>query len=85
MQVLGVGSINCVHFHDRPVRRPGDAPSEPRKNALFHLEMLERGVYMARRGFIATSLPLEERDHETFATAFEDVVDSLRPLLLDSA
>jgi glutamate-1-semialdehyde 2,1-aminomutase len=85
MQVLGLGSINCVHFHDRPVRRPGDAAADPRRNALFHLEMLERGVYMARRGFIATSLPLEERDYETFATAFEDVVDSLRPLLLESA
>jgi glutamate-1-semialdehyde 2,1-aminomutase len=81
MQVSGLGSINCVHFHDRPMRRPADAAGDPRKNALFHLGMLERGIYMARRGLIATSLPLRDEDHESFAEAFEAVVDDLGPLL----
>jgi glutamate-1-semialdehyde aminotransferase len=44
VQVSGLGSINCVHFHDRPMRRPADAAGDPRKNALFHLGMLERGT-----------------------------------------
>jgi hypothetical protein len=38
---------------------------------------------MARRGLIATSLPLRDEDHESFAEAFEAVVDDLGPLLRD--
>jgi glutamate-1-semialdehyde 2,1-aminomutase len=73
VQVTGIGSIMCVHFHDRPIAGPADAElSDPGARALFHLDMLERGFYVARRGFISTSLALEADDHDAFAAAFED-------------
>jgi glutamate-1-semialdehyde 2,1-aminomutase len=82
VQVAGVGSIMCVHFHDRPLRCPADAePADPAARALFHLEMLERGFYLARRGFISLSLPLAPADYDAFAAAFEDLVDGYGPAL----
>jgi glutamate-1-semialdehyde 2,1-aminomutase len=82
VQVAGVGSIMCVHFHDRPLRSPADAePSDPSARALFHLDMLDRGFYLARRGFISPSLALEPRDYDAFAAAFEDYLETYGPVL----
>ena len=77
VQVAGVGSIMCVHLHDRPLAGPADAEaSNPSARALCQLDMLERGFYLARRGFISLSLPLAPADHDAFAAAFEDFLDS---------
>ena len=72
MQVLGEGSIACVHFHKNKVRSPADIAHNPQAQALFHLEMLERGIYLARRGFITLCLPLEEPDYAGFVDAVGD-------------
>ena len=85
MQVAGVGSIMCVHFHDRPLASPADAESHLAARALFHLDMLERGFYLARRGFISPSLALEPADYDAFAAAFEDFLDAYGPLLASEA
>jgi glutamate-1-semialdehyde 2,1-aminomutase len=82
VQVAGVGSIMCVHFHDRPIIRPSDGEaSDPRARALFHLDMLERGFYLARRGFISPSLALEPEDYAAFASAFEGFVETYGSVL----
>lgn len=39
---------------------------------LFHLEMLERGYYFARRGYIALSLPTIESDCDGFVHVADD-------------
>ncbi len=80
-QVKGRGSINCVHFHDRPIRRPQDAPARPELQTLFQLEMIERGIYLARRGFITLCLPVTEVDHDQFVAAVEDFCDVHGPIL----
>ncbi|WP_035487148.1 aspartate aminotransferase family protein [Geminicoccus roseus] len=80
-QVTGEGSINCIHFHDRPVRRPADAPARPELQALFQLEMILRGIYLARRGFITLCLPLTEDDHDRFVAAVEDFCEVHAPIL----
>jgi glutamate-1-semialdehyde 2,1-aminomutase len=83
VQVAGVGSIMCIHFDDRPLRGPADAEgSDPAARALFHLDMLERGLYLARRGFISPSLALEPADYDAFAAAFEDFLDTYGPVLV---
>jgi glutamate-1-semialdehyde 2,1-aminomutase len=74
-QVTGVGTLMCVHFHDRPVKRPADTEAtRPEARALFHLEMLARGFYFARRGYMSLSLALEEVDYDGYARAFEEVL-----------
>jgi glutamate-1-semialdehyde 2,1-aminomutase len=82
VQVTGEGSIMCIHLHDHPVTSPASAKlSDARARALFHLEMLERGYYLARRGFISLALPLSKKDYDGFAKAFDDVVMLLGPYL----
>jgi glutamate-1-semialdehyde 2,1-aminomutase len=82
VQVAGVGSIMCVHFHDRPLHSPADAePVDPSARALFHLDMLGRGFYLARRGFLSPSLALEPGDYDAFAAAFEDFLDTYGAVL----
>ena len=84
MQMLGQGSLNVIHVHGRPVRRPEDITNDPQLQALFHLEMLERGIYLARRGLSALCLPLEDKDVDRFVQAVDDFCQVYRPLLLDA-
>ena len=84
MQMLGQGSLNVIHVHGRPVRRPADITNDPQVQALFHLEMLERGIYLARRGLSALCLPLEDKDVDRFVQAVDDFCQVYRPLLLDA-
>ncbi|HLS68869.1 MAG TPA: aspartate aminotransferase family protein [Kiloniellales bacterium] len=82
VQVTGLGSIMCIHLHDQPITSPDVAKAtDARARALFHLEMLERGLYLARRGFISLSLPLEQEDYDAFAEGFEDVIILMKPHL----
>lgn len=82
VQVTGVGSIMNVHFQEEPVRRPADTAATPASaRALFHLEMLMRGCYLARRGFISLSLVHGEQDLEDFAAGFEEFLHNYRSIL----
>jgi glutamate-1-semialdehyde 2,1-aminomutase len=69
----GVGSILAIHWQTTPIRRPADAAATPlAARALFHLAMMERGYYLARRGFISLSLALGPADFDGFVGAVED-------------
>ena len=85
MQMLGQGSLNVIHMHGRPVRRPPDVVNDPKRQALFHLEMLERGFYLSRRGLSALCLPLTDKDVDGFVEAVDDFCAIYRSLLLDDA
>ena len=82
VQVTGIGSLMTVHFQKEPIERPADTlKTPPALRALFHLEMLTRGFYLARRGAVSLSLPLTEDDLEAFAAAFESFLDEHGSLL----
>jgi len=82
VQVTGLGSILAVHFQRRPIERPEDTADTPQAlRALFHLEMLARGYYFARRGFISLSLVHGESELDGFARAFADFLESHRSLV----
>jgi glutamate-1-semialdehyde 2,1-aminomutase len=71
----GYGSLAGLHFARGPVRRITDLPNAAELRALLHLELLEHGYSYARRGFVALSLPLDERDVDGFADAVEGLLD----------
>ncbi len=79
--VTGRGSMMTVHFCAGPIARPQDAAADPRASALFHLGMLARGQYLARRGMINLSLPQTQADRDGLAAAFEDFLDANAGLL----
>jgi glutamate-1-semialdehyde 2,1-aminomutase len=81
MQVHGVGSIMAVHFRRGPVAKaqdlwPKDAAAAAVRYAelqkLLHLDLIEQGQYMARRGFISLSLPMTDVEFDEFAAAIEE-------------
>jgi glutamate-1-semialdehyde 2,1-aminomutase len=82
MQVTGLGSIMTIHFTGGEIRSVDDlAAADPDAKALFHLEMLARGQYLARRGLISLSLALSEGDLDAFADAVADVLAVHGPLI----
>ena len=70
----GYGSLVGLHFARGPVRRRSDLPRRAELQALLHLHLLEQGYTYARRGFIALSLPLGEREIDGFAAAVESAL-----------
>lgn len=82
MQVLGRGSMLCVHPTRKPIRRPSDhasAPTDARR--LLHLELNLRGFYTAPRGFMSLSLPHTESDHDRLVAAFEGFLEDYAGVL----
>jgi len=82
MQVLGRGSMLCVHPTRKPIRRPSDhasAPADARR--LLHLELNLRGFYTAPRGFMSLSLPHTESDHDRLVAAFEGFLEDYAGVL----
>ena len=73
-----------LHFSRKPIRTPADThPSDPATDKalgdlhkLLHLELIDRGYYMARRGFIALSLPTTEKDTDGFVAALADILET---------
>jgi len=87
--VLGVGSIMAVHFHRGAITKAQDLWSQDKAAAaryaelqkLFHLDLIEHGQYMARRGFISLSLPMTEADFDSFAAAVEEFLAVRGPVV----
>ena len=70
--VTGQGSMIAIHFS-------GD--NEKSFLALLLHHMLDNGIYMAQRGFMALNLELSEKHMEKFATAFDSFIGKYRQAL----
>ncbi len=82
LQVTGVGSLFCLHFQSQPIVGPHDAHSDPQARKLVHLGLINRGVYCARRGYIAMSLEIGEAEMRAFTDALEDLLSEHRGALI---
>ncbi|MEM7342423.1 MAG: aminotransferase class III-fold pyridoxal phosphate-dependent enzyme [Actinomycetota bacterium] len=76
--VTGWGSILGVHATGGPVSSPADlAGVDPlRAELLFH-HLLDRGIYIARRGFIALSLPVTDADLDRAVEAVDHAITTI--------
>jgi glutamate-1-semialdehyde 2,1-aminomutase len=73
----GYGSLVGMHLAPGPIRSRADVPVRGELQALLHLRLLEQGYSYARRGFVALSLPVGERDVDGFAAAVEGFFDGV--------
>ncbi len=63
MCVSGVGSLMNVHGTHGPVSSAADlADADDRLKEAFFFAMLDAGIYLARRGFIALSIEITDED-----------------------
>jgi Glutamate-1-semialdehyde aminotransferase len=76
--VTGLGSLMTIHTVRGPVSSPRDlAGSDPDlKQLLFH-ELVDRGIYLAARGYIALSTAITDDDCDAFVTAVTDSVAAI--------
>lgn len=80
-QMTGVGSLISIHFQRSPIKAPRDIDPAPEARALFHLDMMARGYYLARRGYMTLSLALGEAEYDGFTANFENFFNSYGHLL----
>ncbi|MFC7474262.1 aspartate aminotransferase family protein [Dankookia sp. GCM10030260] len=86
MQFTGRGSMLTVHFRAGTIDRPYAAsPAEDRLRELFFFDMLATGIYLARRGMAALSLPVADADCARYLAAVEEFIAARRPLLAGAA
>jgi glutamate-1-semialdehyde 2,1-aminomutase len=86
MQFTGYGSLMSVHFSAGPIRTPRDAAAAHQElKELFFFDMLERGIYFARRGMLILSLPIGEAECDRLAEAVEEFLSARAPLLVPEA
>jgi glutamate-1-semialdehyde 2,1-aminomutase len=83
-RVTGIGSLQNIHFSERPVV-DGQSAREANRDLLhlFYLAMLERGVFSAARGMYVMSTPMTQREIDAAVEAVDDVMVELRPAIED--
>ncbi len=81
-QALGCGSVMTLHFTDKPITCPKDLDGADLKiKKLFHLEMLERGQYLASRCMLTLSLPMGHPEFDGLVRSIEDICNANAMLL----
>jgi glutamate-1-semialdehyde 2,1-aminomutase len=86
MQFTGIGSMLSVHFTAAPIHSPADAAKGDAKlKELFFFDMLAQGIWLARRGMMALSLPVGDAECDKLAGAVEEFLASRRSLLAEVA
>ncbi|MDJ0389074.1 aminotransferase class III-fold pyridoxal phosphate-dependent enzyme [Roseomonas sp. E05] len=78
----GLGSMMTVQFRQPLPDRPHAAsPAEEALRELFFFDMLAAGIYLARRGMVALSLPVGEAEMARFVAAVGEFAESRAELL----
>lgn len=82
LQFTGRGSMMTAHFCRGPIRAPEDLPkANPDLHELFFLDLVDAGIWIARRGMINLSLPIGEAECDRLCAAVEEFVSTRKPLL----
>ncbi|MBL8673178.1 MAG: aminotransferase class III-fold pyridoxal phosphate-dependent enzyme [Alphaproteobacteria bacterium] len=82
MQVIGRGSMMCVHFTSAPLRSPVDtAKADQKLKELYYLDMVAAGIWLARRGMMILSIPIGDGECARLAAAFEEFLSARRSLI----
>ncbi|KAI1336297.1 class III aminotransferase [Xylariaceae sp. FL0016] len=85
MKVVGCGSIMCFHMTRTPaenIRSPADWDGEDKRLLdLLHLELLNEGFYIARRGYVSLSIVLGTEELDGFVSAVGRFLDRFRDLI----
>jgi glutamate-1-semialdehyde 2,1-aminomutase len=84
MQFTGLGSLAAPHFRTGPITAPYTlAPRDEAIREIFFFDMLEAGIYLARRGMVALMLPTTEDDVSFYVEAVGRFVEERAELLAE--
>ena len=83
MKVMGQGSMIVIHPTAGEIHSPHDIEhTDKRLRQLLFLDLLEQGIYMAERGFMALTLMVTDADCDRLERAVEGYVNRRRELLV---
>ena len=86
MHFSGVGSMMQPHFRTGPIERPYAAtPKEEALRELYFFDLLAAGIYIARRGMIAMSLPIGDAECDRLVAAVDEFCALRRPFMAADA
>ena len=81
LQVTGIGTLLNIHAAIGDVQRPEDvANADTRIERLLNFHLLEEGIYIAERGFMALSVLIGERECEVLMGAIKRFILRYRAL-----
>ena len=82
LQFTGLGSLMQLHATARTIHNAADlAASDDRAKALLFFDLLERGIFLARRGMVALSLPFGDGQADELVSAVDAIVTARRAVL----
>lgn len=82
MQFTGIGSMLNVHMTDIPLRSPADtAKGSSALRDLLFFDLLQAGIWIARRGMINLSLPMGEGEEQQLVDGITTFIAQRAPLL----
>lgn len=83
MKAMGQGSMIAIHPTSAEITKPEDIEeTDKRLRQLLFLDLLEQGVYIAERGFMAMSLMVTDADCDRVVEAVEQHINRRRELLV---
>jgi glutamate-1-semialdehyde 2,1-aminomutase len=83
MQATGVGSMITLHPIAGTITSPVDTEkADMRLKRLLYLDLLDQGIYIAERGFMALSLAVTHIDTQRLLAALESFVTRYRHLVV---
>jgi glutamate-1-semialdehyde 2,1-aminomutase len=86
MQFTGIGSMLSVHMLRGSIRSPADtARGDAKLKELFFFDMLAHGIWLARRGMMALSLPIGDAECDRLAEAVGEFLQTRASLLAAAA
>jgi len=84
-QVTGIGSLNQVHWCGAAPQNARDAAQAMAAAGplpgLLHLELINRGIYSAKRGMFIISTPMSEVEIDKTVAAFAGTLEMLKPYI----
>ncbi len=83
MRAMGQGSMIAIHPSAGEITRPEDLDATDKSlRQLLFLDLLEQGIYIAERGFMALSLMVTDAEGDRLVAAVEAHVNRRRDLLV---
>lgn len=81
MQFTGYGSMMTVHMSQEKLERPQASDKDAQLKKLFYFDLINDGVWIARRGMITVSLPIGEAEMGKLEASVGEFVSSRKTLL----
>ena len=86
-QIKGYGSLQQLHFTPEPIHHAATAFLTQDRDILrlFHLSLMNKGIFIPNRGFFSVSTPMTEAEIDKAMEATAETLTELKPLMQEVA